>query len=110
MPKRNSEDAHMLQELLDTAADLSTYGVMSKTDMARIRALCEVPPTYTPDRIVAIRTTIVKASQAVFATMLNVSVSTVQKWESPTANKHPSGASAKLLQMVEAKGVEALLV
>jgi putative transcriptional regulator len=59
----------MLQELLDTAEDMNTYGVMSKTDMALIRALCEVPPIYTPDRIVAIRTTIVKASQAVFATM-----------------------------------------
>ena len=78
--------------------------------MARIRALCEVPPLYTPERIVAIRTKVVKASQAVFATMLNVSVSTVQKWESPVANKRPSGISAKLLQMVEAKGVEALLV
>ena len=110
MPKRTSEDARMLQELLDTAADMSTYGVMSKTDVARIRALCEAPPTYTPDRIVAIRTTIVKASQSVFATMLNVSVSTVQKWESPSANKRPSGTSAKLLQMVEAKGVDALLV
>lgn len=110
MPKKTSEDARMLRELLDTAADLSTYGVMSKTDMTHIRALCEAPPTYTPDRIVAIRTTIVKASQAVFAAMLNVSVSTVQKWESPSANKRPSGTSAKLLQMVEAKGVEALLV
>ena len=102
MAKRNSEDARMLQELLDTAADLSTYGVMSKTDMARVRALCEVPPTYTPERIVAIRTTIVKASQAVFATMLNVSVSTVQKWESPTANKRPSGPSACLLYTSDA--------
>src|SRR5450830_1286223 len=41
MPKRNSEDARMLQELLDTSDDLSTYGVMSKTDMARVRALCD---------------------------------------------------------------------
>jgi hypothetical protein len=32
------------------------------------------------------------------------------KWESPSANKRPGGASAKLLQMVEAKGVDALLV
>ena len=110
MTKRTSEEARMLQELLDTAADMSSYGVMSKTEMARIRALCEAPPSFTPERVVAIRTTIVKASQAVFATMLNVSVSTVQKWESPAANKHPSGTSAKLLQMVEAKGVEALLV
>ena len=110
MAKRTREEARMLKELLDTAADMSTYGVVSKTDMARIRALCEVPPLYTPERIVAIRTKVVKASQAVFATMLNVSVSTVQKWESPVANKRPSGISAKLLQMVEAKGVEALLV
>ena len=109
MTKRTSEEARMLQELLDTA-DMSSYGVMSKTDMARIRALCEAPPSFTPERVVAIRTTIVKASQAVFATMLNVIVSTVQKWESPAANKHPSGTAAKLLQMVEAKGVEALLV
>jgi hypothetical protein len=54
----------MLQELLDTAADLSSYGVMSKIDMARVRALCEPPPKYTPDRIVSIRTTIVKATSS----------------------------------------------
>jgi putative transcriptional regulator len=48
-------------------------------------------------------------SQAVFAAFLNVSVSTVQKWESPVAGKHPSGAAAKLLQMVENKGVESLI-
>jgi len=40
---------------------------------------------------------------------LNVSVSTVQKWESPTADKRPSGAAAKLLQLVEKKGIEAIL-
>jgi len=39
--KNPSEDARMLQELLDTSDDLSTYGVMSKTDMARVRALCD---------------------------------------------------------------------
>ena len=48
MTKRTSEEARMLQELLDTAADMrSSYGVMSKTDMARIRALCEAPPSFT---------------------------------------------------------------
>jgi transposase-like protein len=43
MTKRTREEARMLQELLDTAADMSSYGVMSKTDMARIRALYEAP-------------------------------------------------------------------
>jgi len=109
MPKRNSEEARMLRELLETAEDLNGYGVMSKTNMAKVRALCAEPPVYTPDRVVSVRTTIAKMSQAVFASFLNVSVSTVQKWESPSADKHPSGAAAKLLQLVESKGVEALI-
>lgn len=109
MSKRNSEEKRMLQELLDTATGLNVYGVMTKQDMVRIHLLCQAPPEYTPDRVVSIRTGIARMSQVVFASVLNVSVSTVQKWESPTAHKHPSGAAAKLLQLVEAKGVETLL-
>jgi putative transcriptional regulator len=107
MKKGNSD--HVLRDLLDTAKDFGAHGLVSKTDMARIKVLCEEPPAYSPKRVVAIRTKTVKASQAVFASLLNVSVSTVQKWESPTAEKHPSGAAAKLLQLIEAKGVEVLI-
>ena len=110
MPKKTRKEARMLRELLETAVDLTSYGVMSKPNMAKVRALCERPPEYTPERVVTVRTTIAKMSQALFATFLNVSVSTVQKWESPAAGKHPSGAAAKLLQLVETKGVEALIV
>ncbi len=109
MPKRNSEEARMLRELLETAEDLNGYGIMSKPHMSKVRALCAETPTYPPERVVTIRTTIARMSQAVFASFLNVSVSTVQKWESPSAGKHPSGAAAKLLQLVESKGVEALI-
>lgn len=109
MPKKNREDVRLLQEALETAAGFNAYGVMSKSDMAKIGVLCQEPPEYTSDRVVAIRTSIAKMSQAVFASFLNVSVSTVQKWESPAAQKHPSGAAAKLLQLVEAKGVESLM-
>jgi putative transcriptional regulator len=49
-------------------------------------------------------------SQSVFAAMLNVSVSTVQKWESPTAGKPPHGAAVRLLQILESRGIEALIV
>jgi len=108
MDYKNSEEARMLRELLETAENFSAYGVVSKTDLAKIRVLCKVPPEYTPERVLAIRTSVAKMSQAVFASVLNVSVSTVQKWESPVANKRPSGAAAKLLQIVETKGVEAL--
>ena len=109
MTKKQTQGSRVLRELLESAEDLSAYGLVSKTDMARMKALCEEPPRYPPERVVSVRTKIAKMSQAVFAAFLNVSVSTVQKWESPTAGKHPSGAAAKLLQLLEAKGIDALI-
>jgi len=110
MPKRSIEEARMLHELLETAEELNACGVVSKANLSRVRTLYAEPPVYTPERVVAVRTTIARMSQSVFAAFLNVSVSTVQKWESPAAGKHPSGAAAKLLQLVETKGVTALIV
>jgi len=49
-------------------------------------------------------------SQSVFAGLFNVTTSTVQKWESPVSGKHPGGAAAKLLQIIEKNGIEALAV
>lgn len=109
MAKKIAEERRVREELLGMAAELSAYGLVSKPDLARLKALYEAPPVYTPKRVVQIRTRIAKASQAAFASLLNVSVSTVQKWESPTADKRPSGAAAKLLQLVEKKGIEAIL-
>ena len=37
----DNEDQRMRQELLETAADLGTAGVMDAEDMARIQALCK---------------------------------------------------------------------
>jgi putative transcriptional regulator len=48
-----------------------------------------------------------KLSQAVFAAVLNTSVSTVQKWE--IGEKKPSGPSLKLLNLIDRKGLEAVL-
>ena len=45
-----------------------------------------------------------QVSQAVFARLLNVSVSTVQKWE--IGQKKPTGAALKLLQLVKKLGLE----
>ena len=51
--------------------------------------------------------TMVKVSQGVLAAYMNVSVSTVQKWEAD--NKAISGGAAKLLSMVErSKSIEAI--
>lgn len=38
------ESGRVLRELVESAEDLSAYGVVSKTDMARMKALCEEPP------------------------------------------------------------------
>jgi len=46
-------------------------------------------------------------SQAVFAAVLNTSLSTVQKWE--VGDKKPSGPSLKLLNLIERKGLEAVI-
>lgn len=109
MTRKNSEETRMLRELLETAEELSIYGVVSKIDVAKVRTLCAAPPEYTAERVIDVRTRIAKMSQAVFASFLNVSVSTVQKWESLAANKHPSGAAAKLLHLVETKGIDVLI-
>jgi putative transcriptional regulator len=46
-------------------------------------------------------------SQPALASIFNISLSTVQKWE--TGNKKPTGASKKLLDIIERKGIEALI-
>jgi hypothetical protein len=43
--RRNSEDTRILQELLDTAEELSKYGVVSVADMARVQTLFDEAET-----------------------------------------------------------------
>jgi putative transcriptional regulator len=46
-------------------------------------------------------------SRSVWAKILNVGVTTAQKWESGTT--HPDGAALKLLNLVQERGVSTLL-
>ena len=48
-----------------------------------------------------------KLSQTVLASVLNTSASTVRKWE--IGEKHRSGPSLKLLNLLERKGLDAVL-
>jgi putative transcriptional regulator len=48
-----------------------------------------------------------RSARAVLASVLNTSVSTVRQWE--IGDKHPSGPSAKLLDLLDRKGLEALI-
>jgi putative transcriptional regulator len=97
-------------EMLEMATLLSHRGIVSMKNLERIKALASTPPIYSAERVAAIRIKKAKMSQAVFAGFLNVRPSTVQKWESPASGKHPGGAAAKLLQIIEKKGIEAVLV
>jgi putative transcriptional regulator len=97
-------------EMDDMAILLNKQGVLSAHDLGRIKALSSPPPKYSPQRVAQIRVKKAKMSQSVFAGFLNVTTSTVQKWESPASGKHPGGAAAKLLQIIEKKGIEAVAV
>jgi putative transcriptional regulator len=95
--------------MMETAADLSRHGLLTKEDLAQVTVLCKAPPVYTPRKVAELRTKSARMSQSVFANVLNVTVSAVQKWESPGSGKHPTGAAARLLQVIEKKGIGALL-
>jgi len=89
------------------AEDLHSAGLMDDITLKEFDALCLPPVKYlTPKQIQTIRKNN-KASQAVFAVYLNISKSTVQKWEQGL--KKPNGPSLKLLNIVEQKGLEALV-
>jgi putative transcriptional regulator len=107
--KKIAEENRIVEEMLEMAQALQGHALISKQDMAKMKLICQSPPEYTSENVMSIRVKKVKVSQSVFASMLNVSVSAVQKWESPSSGKHPSGAAAKLLQLIEKRGLEAIV-
>lgn len=90
----------------ETAASLYEAGVMDKKTMRYFDEACltKVEP-MTPERIRALREAN-HVSQSVFAHYLNVTASLVSKWE--RGEKNPSGASLKLLTLVERHGLDAI--
>lgn len=94
----------ILEAVHEAATDLYEVGVMDKTTMREFDLLCLPPITrLQPDEIKRIRES-TRVSQAVFASLLNTSVYTIQKWESGA--KKPTGTALKLLHMVDKKGIE----
>ena len=97
----------ILEAVHETAKGLHQAGVMDQMTMREFDRLC-LPPIepLTPEEIKKLREES-KVSQAVFAAILNTSVSTVQKWE--IGQKRPSGPALKLLHLVQRKGLESLV-
>ncbi|MBK9609291.1 MAG: DNA-binding transcriptional regulator [Betaproteobacteria bacterium] len=94
------------EAVYETASDLHRLGFIDKRKMSRFDVLCLDPvPQYDASKIRALRDHL-QLSQSVFAAVLNTSLSTVRKWE--VGDKHPSGPSLKLLNLLDRKGLEAL--
>ena len=94
------------ESIANTVKDLNKSGLVDEITMKNIENLClpEIKE-YPPERIILLRKKF-KLSQAALASLFNISPSTVQKWE--RGNKKPTGASRKLLNIIEKKGIEAL--
>jgi putative transcriptional regulator len=94
----------ILEAVHETAKDLYEVGVMDQLTMRKFDQLCLQPvPQLKPEEIKQIRET-ANVSQAVFASLLNTSVSTIQKWE--IGQKRPTGIALKLLHLVQKKGLD----
>ncbi len=94
------------ETLSEMAKDLYSVSSIDKTTLRRfdINSLPPVP-NYTATQIAALRHKL-GLSQRVFAAYLNVSDRAVKKWEQGEAK--PTGATLKLLSIVESKGLNVI--
>ena len=96
----------ILEAVHETAKDLYETGVMDLVTMREFDRLCLQPiEQLEPIQIKKIRES-ENVSQAVFAAILNTSLSTVQKWE--IGQKRPSGTALKLLHLVKKGGLDSV--
>ncbi|MHB1942911.1 MAG: helix-turn-helix domain-containing protein [Acidiferrobacteraceae bacterium] len=107
MTIKSKTSSRILDAVHEMVSDLHAAGFIDKRRMRAYDALCLRPvPEYSRENIRALRTRY-KLSQAVLATVLNTSLSTVRQWE--LGDKHPSGPSLKLLHLLDRKGLEVLI-
>ncbi|QPK64102.1 DNA-binding transcriptional regulator [Methylomonas sp. LL1] len=98
--------SRLMASVHETAEGLHEAGIMDKRTMREFDEMCLTPvKPLQPEEIRALRQR-EQASQAVFARHLNVTTGLVSQWE--RGEKHPKGASLKLLSLVAKKGLEAI--
>jgi putative transcriptional regulator len=107
MTIKTKAKSRILEAVHETALDLHRLGFIDKRKMQKYEVLCLEPVRdYDAQKVKALRERL-NLSQAVLASVLNTSASTVRKWE--MGDKRPSGPSQKLLDLIERKGLEAVL-
>ena len=98
--------SRLLASVHETAEGFNDAGVMDKRTLRQFDKLCLTPvKPLQPEEIRALRER-ERASQAVFARYLNVTTGLISQWE--RGEKHPHGASLKLLTLVAKNGLAAI--
>jgi putative transcriptional regulator len=104
MRKKKSD---ILEAVHETAQGLYQAGAIDRVTLREFDRLCIAPlEPLAPEKIKQIREES-NVSQAVFAIVLNTSLSTVQKWE--IGQKRPTGTALKLLYLVQKSGLDSMI-
>lgn len=104
-PSRNRE-SDVLATVDESVSGLHKAGLVDQATMRSFDALClTTVKKLSPAEIRALRER-EQVSQPVFARYLNVRKDAVSKWE--RGEKRPDGPSLKLLNLVKAKGLQAI--
>lgn len=107
MTVKTKPKSRIMDAVHEGAADLHRLGFIDKRKMRKYDVLCLEPvQTYDAEKVKALRDRL-HLSQVVLASVLNISPSTVRKWE--VGDKRPSGPSQRLLDIIERKGLDAVL-
>ena len=106
MSRQKQYRSPIMASIHETAEDLHAAGVMSKHTLRKFDAACLTPVLpLSPEEIRALRQR-EGASQAVFARYLNVTAGLISQWE--RGEKHPHGATLKLLSLVAKHGISSV--
>jgi len=102
----HSKRSPVIEATSETTKGLHKTGVLDQVTLREFDPLW-LPPIepLEPAEIKRIREG-AHVSQAVFARLLNTSLSTVQKWE--IGQKKPAGTALKLLHLVQKRGLEVI--
>jgi len=99
--------SEILKMAHEMAHDLHEVGAMDTITLRKMDMLC-LPPrrTFSAEDVRRIRAA-TRMSQPVFATLLNVGRTTVAQWEQ--GHRKPGGPAARLLDIIDRKGVETII-
>ncbi len=104
--KARNPESDILAVMHETVTGLHRIGLVDQATMRSFDVMClTTVESLSPAEIRALRER-EQVSQPVFARYLNVRKDAVSKWE--RGEKRPDGPSLKLLNLVRAKGLQAI--